>query len=324
MRSDQWLERCFLGYAVRVGGPIFKPRRMNQNKFRGLMFWAALCLAGMTKPSSFAAEAPKQELVLGFVPSRDVNQIQLSADRIVNSLSEGTGYHIKAITALSYAAVVVGMSNKTIDVAFIGPLDYVVGRIKNGDYPITASVRAGKSGYNGIVIVRKDTGIKDLKGLKGKTLALGDPLSASSNLYPKAAMIKAGIETTRDVRTMTLSSASAIVMSVAQGKVDAGAIYLDARKNPEVVGRFPKIMDETRVIHTTEIIPADPQVVRKDLNPEQVKILKAAFLEMSSNSDGQKWLKELFGIDQLVAVDDRDYDMLRGVIHAVNPALLNH
>lgn len=296
---------------------------MIQINFKYLMFVATLLLVAMMQSASFAAEAPKQELVMGFVPSRDVNQIQFSADRIAHFLSEQTGYNIKAVTAQSYAAVVVGMSNKTIDIAFLGPLDYVVGHIKNGAYPITASVRAGKKGYNGIVIVRKDSEIADLKGLKGKTLALGDPLSASSNLYPKSAMIKAGVEPMRDVRTMTLSSASAIVMSVAQGKVDAGAVYLDARKNPEVAARFPKIMDDTRVIHSTETIPADPQIVRKDLNPEQVQALKRALLVLSSNGEGQKWLKELFGIDQLVAADDRDYDGLRRVIREVNPMLLN-
>ncbi|MDO8990081.1 MAG: phosphate/phosphite/phosphonate ABC transporter substrate-binding protein [Sideroxyarcus sp.] len=285
-----------------------------------LICGAMLLLATMTQPACFAAEVPKQELVMGFVPSRDVSQIQLSADRIAHYLSEQTGYRIKAITVQSYAAIVVGMSNKTIDIAFLGPLDYVVGHIKNGAYPITASVRDGKKGYNGIIIVRKDGGITDLKDLKGKTVALGDPLSASSNLYPKSAMIKAGVE---DVRAMTLSSASAIVVSVVQGKVDAGAVYQDARKNPEVAARFPNIMNETRVIHMTETIPADPQIVRKDLNPGQVQTLKRALLALSSDGNGKKWLKELFGIDRLAAADDVDYDELRRVIREVNPMLLN-
>lgn len=296
---------------------------MIRAMLQSLIYGAMLLLVAMTQPTCFAAEEPKQELVMGFVPSRDVSQIQLSADRIARHISEQTGYRIKAITVQSYAAIVVGMSNKTIDVAFLGPLDYIVGHVKNGAYPITASVRNGKKGYSGIVIVRKDSGITNLKDLKGKTVALGDPLSASSNLYPKSAMIKDGIDPMRDVRAMTLSSANAIVLSVAQGKVDAGAVYMDARKNPEVAARFPKIMDETRVIHLTETIPADPQIVRKDLNLDQVQTLKKAFLALSSDSDGKKWLKELFGIDQLAVADDAEYDGLRRVVREVNPMLLN-
>lgn len=295
---------------------------MIQALFRNLIL-GVLLLGATAHQACVAAEGPKQELVMGFVPSRDVSQIQLSADRIARYLSEQTGYRIKAITVQSYSAIVVGMSNKTIDIAFLGPLDYIVGHAKNGAYPITASVRGGQKGYSGIMIVRKDSTITALKDLKGKTIALGDPLSASSNLYPKAAMIKAGINPAEDLRAMTLSSASAIVVSVMQGKVDAGAVYLDARKNPEVMTRFPKIMDETRVIHVTETIPADPQIVRKDLNQGQVQVLKKALLALASDKDGKVWLKDLFGIDQLTAVNDTDYDGLRRVIHDYNPTLLS-
>ncbi len=260
---------------------------------------------------------------MGFVPSRDTNQIQLSADRIAHHLSKKTGYRIRALTVTNYAAIVLGMSNKTIDIGFVGPLGYILGHKKTGAYPITASVRDGKKGYSGIMIVREDSGITDLEHLKGKTIALGDPLSASSNLYPKFAMFNAGVDPQKDVRARTLSSASAVVMSVAQGQVDAGAIYLDARENPEVVARFPKIMDETRVILMTETIPADPQIVRKDLNPGQVQALKTALLELSSDDEGKKWLQELFGIDSLAPADDADYDGLRRVVRKVNPMLLN-
>lgn len=291
-------------------------------KFQRLTCVALLLLTAMTQIKCYAAEMPKRELVMGFVPSRDVTQIQLSADRIAGYLSRQTGYRIKAITVQNYAAIVVGMSNKTIDIAFLGPLDYIVGHIKNGAYPITASVREGKKGYHGIIIVRNDSGITSLKDLKGKTIAFGDPLSASSNLYPKFAMKKAGVDPMNDVRAMKLSSASAIVVSVVQGKVDAGAVYLDARKNPEVAARFPRIMDETRIIHLTQTIPADLQIVRKDLNPAQVQVLKRALLSLSSDDDGKEWLKELFGIDQLAAAEDFEYDGLRRVIHQVNPMLL--
>lgn len=291
--------------------------------FRKLIRVAILLFAVLTGSICFAEEKPKQELVMAFVPSRDVSQIQLSADRIADYLSKQTGYHIKAITVQGYSAIVVGMSNKTIDIAFVGPLDYVVSHLKNGSYPITASVRNGRKGYNGIMIVRKDSKINNLKDLKDKTVAFGDALSASSNIYPKLAMAKAGVSSTKDIRAMTLNSASAIVVSVLQRKVDAGAIYLDARTNPEVITRFPKIMDETRVIYQTQTIPADPQIVRKDLNSLQVQQLKKALLALSSDKDGKKWLKELFGISQLVAADDSDYNVLRNVIKEANPKLLN-
>lgn len=292
---------------------------------RSLLWSALVFFSAWINSEAVAANAepPKHELIMGFVPSRDVNEIQLSANKISNYLSERTGYHVKSITVQNYAAIVVGMNNKNIDIAFIGPLDYVVSHIKNGAYPITASIRNGKKGYNGIIVVRKDSHINSLKDLINKKVALGDALSASSNLYPKAAMRVAGIDPVNDIRTLTLSSASATVVSVLQGKVDAGAVYSDARTNSEVMARFPNILNETKIIYTSELIPADPQIVRKDLNPEQVSALKKGLLDLSSDHTGKLWLKALFGIDKLEPAVDSDYDGIRKVIRSANPALLN-
>lgn len=277
-----------------------------------LMATAAMCIAVGAKAQTGAPT----RIVMGFVPSRDVNEIQLSADKIGAYLSKRTGLNVVPITVQNYAAIVVGMNSAKIDLAFLGPLDYVVAHNKNGAYPLTASVRHGKKGYRGMVFVRKDSAIRGLAGLKGRTVALGDPLSASSNLYPKAAMRAAGVDPAMDIRTHTLSSASAIVVSVLQKKVDAGAVYVDARTNPEVLKRFPDAIKNTRVIHTTEIIPADPQIVRKDLDPALVQKLKDGLLALSDDAEGKVWLKELFGIDALEPATDADYDGLRQVLKA--------
>lgn len=268
-----------------------------------------------------AEEAIKPDLKLAFVPSRDTNMIQLSADRIAQALSLRTGYRIRALTVQNYAAIILGMNNKTIDIAFVGPLDYVVAHVKNGSYPITASIRHGQKGYRGLIIVKAGSDIQSLTDLKGRTIALGDPLSASGNLYPRAVLRAAGVGD-HDYRAQNLSSASAIVLSVLSNKVDAGAIYNDARKNPEVLKRFSQAVSGTRILAETQLIPADPQIVRVDLNRRQVEKLRHALLDISTDPEGQKWLKSLFNIDSLSHASDADYDSLRAVLRASGSDLL--
>ncbi|MFN8537606.1 MAG: PhnD/SsuA/transferrin family substrate-binding protein [Thermomicrobiales bacterium] len=96
----------------------------------------------------------------------------------------------------------------------------------------------------------------------------------------------------------------------------------DARKNKEVIDKFPDILDKTRIIWTSELIPADPQVVRADLNKGQVAKLKAALLKLSSDPEGKQFIKDLFTIDSLQEAVDGDYDVLRDVVKAVDPSLL--
>ena len=269
-----------------------------------------------------AAEAEKTDIVMGFVPSRDVNQIQASADSIAQYLSKETGYKVTSKTLTSYAAVAEGMTSKLIDIGWGGPFDYVTTHNQNGAYPITASVRNGVKGYKAFVIVKSDSPIQSLKEFKGKTFAFGDTLSASSNLYPKWGMQKEGLNPDADLKATKISNQGAIAIAVYQGQVDGGAMYDDARKNKEVIDKFPDILTKTRIVWTSPLIPADPQFVRKDLNKTNVDKLKAAMLKLSSDPQGKVWLKDLFTIDALVEASDADYNELRDVIKTVNPAFL--
>lgn len=267
-----------------------------------------------------AGEPEKTDIVMGFVPSRDVNQIQASADSIAQYLSKETGYKVTSKTLTSYAAVAEGMTSKLIDIGWGGPFDYVSTHNQNGAYPITASVRNGVKGYKAFVVVKSSSAIQGLKDLKGKTFAFGDTLSASSNLYPRWGMLKEGINPDTDLKATKISNQSAIAIAVYQGQVDGGAFYDDARKNKEVIDKFPDVLTATRIIWTSPTIPADPQFVRKDLNKTTVDKLKAAMLKLAGDTQGKVWLKDLFTIDSLVEASDADYNELRDVIKTVNPA----
>ena len=279
-----------------------------------------LAACGSSAAPGATAEPEKTDIVMGFVPSRDVNQIQASADAIAQYLSKDTGYKVTSKTLTSYAAVAEGMTSKLIDIGWGGPLDYVTTHNQNGAYPITASVRNGVKGYKAFVVVKSSSSIQSLKDLKGKSFAFGDTLSASSNLYPKAAMLKEGLNPDADLKSTKISNQSAIAIAVYQGQVDGGAFYDDARTNKEVVGVFPDVLTATRIIWTSPLIPADPQFVRKDLNKTTVDKLRASMLKLSADPQGKVWLKDLFTIDALVEATDADYDGLRDVVKSVNPA----
>ena len=158
--------------------------------------------------------------------------------------------------------------------------------------------------------------------LKGKKVILGDDVSASSNLYPRAGMIEAGLNPDKDITINKITNQSAIATGVEEKAGDAGAFYNDARTNAEVISKYPNILTDTKVIYTTPLIPADPQIVRKDLNADQVQKIYAAMLKMSADPDGKKYIHDLFTIDGLAAVKDSDYDGLRKVIQEAKPDLL--
>lgn len=292
-----------------------------------MMYFISIVLLFIISHTTIAGQAIQddkivQNLTIGFVPSRNINTVQLSAKKIAEFLSKETGYNVQAITVSNYASIVFGMKAKRIDLAFVGPLNYLILHKNTGAYPLTSSVRKGLNGFYSIVVVRNDSGINTMQDLKGKKFAFGDALSTSSTVYPKKMLQEAGLNIKKDIKSVRIGNTSAIVLAVMQGSVDAGAIYNDARTNSEVLKQFPNILTDTKIIMTSELIPSDLQIVGKHISNKQAQILQQALIKISQNSESQKVLKSMYGIDKLTPSIDSDYNEFRKIISAINPELL--
>ena len=286
---------------------------------------AAVACGGASSNTSGTGEEPaKPALVMAFVPSQQAQTVLVSAKPIADYVSKEVGVPITAQVPTSYAAVTEGMTSGNVDIAWVGPLDYVIGHDKNGAEPVTKSVRKGVAGYNAFIISRKGSGINGIKDLKGHSFAFGDPVSASSNLYPKYFMKQNGIDPDKDLtRAVNISNQTAIATAVCNGTVDAGAIYDDARTNAGADTACPGIMDKTQIIFTTpHLIPGDPQIVRHPMNSAQKKKVYAAMIKLGTDPAMAQYLKALFTIEKTVPASDADYNEIRSIVKSVNPGLL--
>ena len=294
-------------------------------KIRFLVSAAVVALLSVACGSAPApAEAPvKQDLVMGFVPSQTSSIVQTNADLLGSYLSKKTGYNITPRVLTSYAAVTEGMTSNNVDIGWVGPLDYVIAHQINGAEAVTKSVRSGLPSYKAFIIVNVKANINSIADLKGKKFAFGDPLSTSSNLWPRYIMKKNGLNPDSDVTGVNISNQTQISVNVCQGTVDAGAIYDDARKNAGAETSCPGIMTKTKVLATTDPpIPGDPQMIRHNLNSAQKKKLKDAMIAMGTDPTIQPALKALYTIDSLVPAQDSDYDPIRDIVRQVKPELL--
>jgi phosphonate transport system substrate-binding protein len=292
--------------------------------FAALLSLAAFACGGASDSSSAPPEeAARSSLVMAFVPSQQAQTVLVSAKPIADYVGKELGVPITAQVPTSYAAVTEAMTSGNVDIAWVGPLDYVIGHDKNGAEPMTKSVRKGVAGYHAFIISRKGSGINSIKDLKGKSFAFGDPVSASSNLYPKYFMKQNGIDPEKDLgKAVNISNQTAIATSVCNGVVDAGAIYDDARTNPGADTACPGIIDKTQIIFTTPLIPGDPQIVRHQMNSAQKKKVYGAMIKLGTDPAMAQYLKALFTIEKTVPATDSDYNEIRTIVKAVNPSLL--
>ena len=251
------------------------------------------------------APAPAQtRLVMAFVPSGEARTILESGNRISHLLEMATGYKFESFVATSYAGVIEAMGANRADIGWLNTFSYVIAHQKYGVEVRLVTVRFGLPYYRAEIITQSNSGINALADMRGKRFAFVDPASTSGYLFPVAGLKKAGYDPQKFFgQTIFAGSHNNVVLAVYQGRVDAGAVFEDARGS--VQRTLPDVMQKIKVIWKSDPIPNDTVSFRKGL-PEDVKAkVTNALLRFSQTPAGLDALKSLYEIEALA-----DYNLL--------------
>jgi phosphonate transport system substrate-binding protein len=218
---------------------------------------------------------------------------------------------VEATVGTDYSATIEAQKARKIDLAFYGPFSYILAADVATATALVMPAKADGSfsTYNSIIITHKDSGIKSLDDLKGKSLAFADPASTSGHLIPRSILAKHGYDVDKDMKPIFAGGHDAAVLSVANKKVDAGATYEDQVARMDQAGVIKKA--DLVVLRTSDPIPDGPIAVRKDYDAAMQAKMTAMFEKMPGTL-----IKEAYGgtgPDRWVKGDDRVYDSLREV-----------
>lgn len=251
---------------------------------------------------------------VGLIPSEDSRAMLASSQQLLDALEKNLGMKVQGFVAADYNGVIEAMRSGHVEVAYLGPFSYVLGTTV-ADIEAFATAETSKSGrtfYHSQIITRADSGIKDIKDLKGKTFAFVDPSSTSGHLFPKAGLIKLGIDPDSYFgRVLFTGSHDANALAVANKRVDAATIadrIFDAAVQKNLVKR-----EDIHVVWTSDPIPESPTVWRKNLSPELKAKIKAAFL----NIEDITWADQ-GKLNRFVETNDAAYDVIRDTAKALN------
>lgn len=255
-------------------------------------------------------------IVMAFVPSQDTARVTTSGRAIAASLERATALKWQVNVPTSYAATIEGMCAGQIDVAWLAPLSFALAADRNCAEVMLGTLRKDASGalsttYESQILVRTDSGINDIKGLKGKKFAFSDPLSTSGRLFPTIAVKEASGEDPRTFFSETIFAGGhdKAVLALYQGTVDGAASFIDARDS--LVATFPDIKQKTKLISKAGPIPNDTVSVRKGFPADLKAKISAALMEYAKTDAGKAALKSLYSIDGLDTVDPKVFDSVR-------------
>lgn len=111
---------------------------------------------------------PQKEIVFGFIPSQEAENLDAKAKPLADALSKELGVPVKSFVGTNYNAVIEAMGAGKVDIGAYGPQSYVIAADKGYAVPAAASVRNGSKTYRAQFVVLKDSPLKKLEDVKGK------------------------------------------------------------------------------------------------------------------------------------------------------------
>ena len=192
----------------------------------------------------------------------------------------------------------------------------VVSRL-SGSIPILRQWKYNEAEYYSVILVKKDSGIDDLSGLKGKVIAFDEPHSTSAHILPRMVLLEKKLKIVRVVepRQVELDAVGYIHSSddnapnlLVTGKVDAAAT-----SHREFENLRPEIQSGIKIIARSMSVPRQLISVRKDLEPKVAIALKELLLSMDKNREGQGVLNRQQGTTNIDVIPSESLERMKVV-----------
>lgn len=231
---------------------------------------ASFAIAGLLAGNA-SAQAPR-EINFGLISTESSQNLKQSWAPVLADMEKRTGYRINAFFASDYAGVIEGMRFNKVQVAWFGNKSAMeaVDRAQ-GEVFVQTVTDNGSEGYWSLLVVHKDSPLRSIDDVirNAKTLSLGfgDPNSTSGFLVPGYyAFALNNLDPRTSFRAVRSANHEANLLAVANRQVDF------ATNNNESLDRLrmtnPQKAADVREIWRSPLIPSDPLVWRRDLDPE--------------------------------------------------------
>ena len=177
--------------------------------------------------SSAFASGPSQ-LTFGIYPYDTPTQIYQSFEPLIKYLSKEIGIPVRIVIAPNYMSHIINIGEGRVALGFMGPSPYIRAKDKYGAVElISRLVMRDNKNDRLVIIAHKDSGIKNLRDLRGKTFAFGDFQSYGSHFYPRYLLNREGVKL-KDLKSYDfLGSHSKVVLAVSHKDFDAGGVRED-------------------------------------------------------------------------------------------------
>jgi phosphonate transport system substrate-binding protein len=273
-----------------------------------LMF--SMVFAVSTSVALAAGDPNPDELKVALLPDEDAATILKNNQGFKDYLEKALGKDVELVVTTDYSSMIEAMRFGRIDLAYFGPLSYVLAASKSDISAFAAKSRKGSATYQAVVITNADSGIEKIEDIKGD-VAYGDPASTSSHLIPKSMLADKGLIAGEDYEARFLGAHDAVAVAVQNGRAQAGGLSRPIFES--LVDRGLIDANKVRVLEYSKPFPQYPWAMRNDLDKDLQERIKQAFYALSDET-----ILKYFKADALAPITDADYDVVRDLKKTLN------
>ena len=206
-----------------------------------------------------------------------------------------------------------------IDIAWNTPLAHVRIKQRTGGASLSLGMRDSDRDFHSKIVVRRDAGIKELKELEGRTLAVGSRDSTQARILPLHFLVEAGVDLAK-VKLMAFDTDVGKHGDTGTSELDVLAALHDGRAEAGAVGDLIWVLEQAaghidgnrvEVLWTTPPFDHCMFDALPTLSAKKVEEFKKALFAMDWNDPRHRRILELEGLKQWLPPREEGYESLR-------------
>lgn len=249
---------------------------------------------------------------LAVIPQQNQGDMQKAMNKLSAILKEKLQRDVSIKVYPDYNGVVEAMNFGQVDMAYFGPLTYVIAHHDSGAEAIITQLIKGTPFYYSYIITHKDNPANTIEellaGSKNVSFAFGDPNSTSGSLIPGIELKKRGVYTdpqTHQFKEVRFTGSHDVTALAVQNKqVDAGAI--DSAIYDTLVEQKKIDASQFKTIWTSEKLFQYPWAVKKGTDAQTIQKLQDAFIGVKDEE-----VLKAFGASAFTKAENKDYEAIR-------------
>jgi phosphonate transport system substrate-binding protein len=273
-----------------------------------VLAWATLTLCLLftfaAAPAAPAHERP-QKLVIGLLPGESAPTVMRLNEPLRAWLQQKLNMPVEIVVGANYAATSEALRFGRIDVAYLGPVTYILQSKRAPLEPFARPTHPGVGPtFQATIIVPADSPAKTLADLKGGEIAFGDPASTSGTWVPRWQLLHDGLISGRDYTLRVLGAHDAVALAVANKKVAAGGLSKPIYERLLKEGKISA--DQVRVLKDSPPIPEYMFTFRDGIDPAFKEEIRKAFVDLKDPA-----ALAVFRAESFIPAVDADVDRVR-------------